>query len=67
MRGFCPGLDSFHPEIQYLISSGCQKCVVKSNDSQNASFYIHFFTLSFVFESKISDPFEYLNQKQRLN
>jgi hypothetical protein len=49
----CPGLDSFHSGIQYLISSVSQICVVKLNINQNISFNIHFFTFLFVFMAKI--------------
>jgi hypothetical protein len=49
----CPGLDSFHPGSQYLVSFVCQIGVVKLNFDQNISFNIHFFTLLIVFKAKI--------------
>jgi hypothetical protein len=54
----CPGLESFHPGIQYLISSVCLICVVNLNINQNASFNIHIFTLLFVFEAIIEFTLE---------
>jgi hypothetical protein len=48
-----PGLDSFHPGIQYLISSVCQIWVVNYKFNQNVEFNIHFFTLPFTFKIKV--------------
>jgi hypothetical protein len=48
-----PGLESFHPGFQYLVSFVYQICVVKSNVNLNVAFNIRFFTLIFVFNAKI--------------
>jgi hypothetical protein len=49
----CPGIESFHPGFQYLVSTVCQLCVVKNKFNENVAFNVHFCTLSFYFNSNI--------------
>ena len=61
-RFLCPGLDSFHPGIQYLISAVCQICVVKLNINKNVAFNIHLFALLIVLKTKIYFAIEYFTR-----